>query len=222
MPDHATNPADLRAEVENELSDLVETAAGEERDRIASRQPEGRRGRNGLFHLHVMRDGTEVVLRESATGPWRLVMPVLRIALYLLNRSSLHRLRQRLAAPDTIDAEEVPMAADYAADITLVEVLHDLRERGYTGEFRLEHDGAIFCVVCGISQRAQELITHGMRRVEGASDPGDEAMVLAIACRRCGEPGAIVLRYGPEAGVADATVLAGVDQGQIPTIPPLH
>lgn len=170
MPDHATNPADLRAEVENELSDLVETAAAEERDRIASCQPD----------------------------------------------------RGLVAAPDKIDAEEVPMAADYAADITLVEVLHDLRERGYTGEFRLERDGAIFCVVCGISQRAQELITHGMRRVEGASDPGDEAMVLAIACRGCGERGAIVLRYGPEAGVADATVLAGVDQGQIPTIPPLH
>ena len=116
--------------------------------------------------------------------------------------------------------EEGTMAADYAADITLVEVLQDLGHRGFAGEFRLERDGTVFCLGCGRPHRAEDLITHGMRRLEGASDPGDEAIVLAIACRGCGERGAVVLRYGPEAGVADAALLAAIDQARIPTIPP--
>jgi hypothetical protein len=46
------------------------------------------------------------------------------------------------------------------------------------------------------------------------------ALVLAVACRRCDERGAIVLRYGPEAGPADAELLASLTLPVGVVVPP--
>jgi hypothetical protein len=36
-------------------------------------------------------------------------------------------------------------------------------------------------------------------RFEGPSDPGDEAIVLGVACPRCGDRGIVVSAFGPDA-----------------------
>lgn len=46
-----------------------------------------------------------------------------------------------------------------------------------------------------------------LSRVEGASDPGDMAAVVALTCPRCSRGSVLVLTYGPEASAADGDVL---------------
>ena len=99
----------------------------------------------------------------------------------------------------------------FAADVTVVEVLHDLRDSGFTGEFYVGDDGALCCRACGFCQAAEQASADGVRRVEGASDPGDMAAVLAVTCPRCGQRGAAVVRYGPEASADEAALLTGID-----------
>jgi uncharacterized protein YndB with AHSA1/START domain len=49
------------------------------------------------FELERTLDGTLVTFREHALGPLGLAMPLLRAPLFLRNRASLERLRQRFA-----------------------------------------------------------------------------------------------------------------------------
>jgi hypothetical protein len=94
---------------------------------------------------------------------------------------------------------------------TLVEVLDGLRQEGYTGTFVTGDDGDVLCRACGTRVPAEAVQLDGIRRVEGASDPGDMAAVLAIHCDSCGTKGSVVARYGPEAGPADAALLLAID-----------
>jgi hypothetical protein len=45
------------------------------------------------------------------------------------------------------------------------------------------------------------------RRLEGASDPADEMLVLAGTCQGCGERAVLLLGFGPTASPADAAAL---------------
>jgi hypothetical protein len=92
----------------------------------------------------------------------------------------------------------------------LVEILDDLRGQGYTADLRAVEGGSIACGSCGQESPAPAVQPAALRRTEGASDPGDMAVVVALACPRCGTKGALVLRFGPEAGIADADVLAAL------------
>jgi len=47
-------------------------------------------------------------------------------------------------------------------------------------------------------------------RIEGASDPGDMAAVVAFTCPHCDAKDVLVLKYGPDATAADADVLLGL------------
>jgi hypothetical protein len=109
---------------------------------------------------------------------------------------------------------------DHAADVTLVEVLADLRSQGFSGELRIDADGALCCRTCGMCQPASQIDAAGFRRVEGASDPGDMALVLAVVCPACGARGAIVLRYGPEAEPAEAALLSALTIPSGAVVPP--
>jgi hypothetical protein len=102
-----------------------------------------------------------------------------------------------------------------ARDVTLVEILGELAHAGYTGDFVVDADGAVCCRVCGTCQPAAELELDGQRRVEGASDPGDMAVVLALRCGTCNQRGSAIVRYGPEASEGDAALLRHLDQ-QVP------
>ena len=55
--------------------------------------------------------------------------------------------------------------------------IDDLRKRGYTADFNLEEN----CLVCNAQKfNPEQFEIHEVYRFEGASDPGDEAVVYGI------------------------------------------
>jgi hypothetical protein len=98
--------------------------------------------------------------------------------------------------------------------MTLVEVIEGLRAAGYDGSFVVDDDGAAHCRACAAVMQGPALLLDGIRRVEGASDPGDMAAVLAVRCRSCGRRGSIVTRYGPEAGPGDTALLLAIEDNR--------
>jgi hypothetical protein len=66
------------------------------------------------------------------------------------------------------------------------------------------------CEVCGQETPADELAVDSFARLEGASDPGDMAAVVALTCPHCDARDVLVVRYGPEASAADADVLVAL------------
>lgn len=98
-----------------------------------------------------------------------------------------------------------------ASDVTLVEVLEELRQAGFNGDFRIDDDGQLWCGDCGGCQPTGSVKPDHWRRLEGASDPGDMAAVVALGCPACDQRGSVVIRYGPEAGPGDAAFLIALD-----------
>lgn len=90
---------------------------------------------------------------------------------------------------------------------TLTAVLDELAGAGYTATFFVEEGGRLSCGQCGGTDPVERYELTDLRRLEGASDPGDMAAVAALGCPRCSARGSTVLRFGPEAGAADAQVL---------------
>jgi hypothetical protein len=97
------------------------------------------------------------------------------------------------------------------SDRTLVEVLDALRAEGFTDEIDVTEDGQLCCRSCGHCVPAQDMHLLTLRRIEGASDPGDMAAVLGLQCPGCDTRGVAVVRYGPEAGPGDVIVLQHLD-----------
>lgn len=95
--------------------------------------------------------------------------------------------------------------------MTLVEVIEGLRAGGYDGSFVVDDDGMVHCRTCSAASPGPALLLDGIRRVEGQSDPGDMAAVLAVRCRSCDRRGSIVTRYGPEAGPGDTALLLAIE-----------
>ena len=102
-------------------------------------------------------------------------------------------------------------------DSTLVEVLAALAEEGFTEDVQVTEDGQLCCRRCGHCVAAEDMELLVLRRVEGASDPGDMAAVLGLQCPGCGMKGAAVVRYGPEAGPGDVIVLRHLDDRRTPS-----
>ena len=94
---------------------------------------------------------------------------------------------------------------------TLVTVLAALADAGYTGDLFVTPEATVRCGSCRHEMAPADLQLDELRRIEGASDPADMAAVLGITCTHCGGRGSAVVRYGPEAGPQDATVLLALD-----------
>jgi hypothetical protein len=103
--------------------------------------------------------------------------------------------------PGAVDA---PSPSD---NTTLMSVLEGYLNEGWDGELRVVEGGAVECATCHTTTPAEEVVVHSLRRLEGASDPADMTAVLAVSCEHCGERGAVVVRYGPEASADEATLL---------------
>lgn len=110
-----------------------------------------------------------------------------------------------------------------AAGESLAEVLNELAEAGYAGDlFVDEEEGTLCCRACRACQRPEEVRADSIRRLEGASDPADLSVVLAVRCPACGVQGTAVVRFGPEATAGEAELLrilddarpAGLDVGE--------
>ena len=89
---------------------------------------------------------------------------------------------------------------------TVLEAAARLRDAGYTVDFSATDDGYLRCGACGTDHDAATMTIEETMRYEGASDPDDEMMLLALRCE-CGRPGLYVTAFGPNASTADVAVL---------------
>jgi hypothetical protein len=91
------------------------------------------------------------------------------------------------------------------------EILRGLADQGYTEDMVPREGGLVLCRHCGQERPAGEFGHGALRRMEGASDPGDMSAVIGLTCPSCSSKGVLVLMYGPEASGADSDVLAALD-----------
>jgi hypothetical protein len=91
---------------------------------------------------------------------------------------------------------------------TVSEAVRILQTRGFDDDFAIDAAG-VRCSSCGGVHPATALEITDVFRFEGASDPGDEAIVLGVECPSCRKLGIIVSAFGAD---ADDQMLALVEQ----------
>lgn len=94
---------------------------------------------------------------------------------------------------------------------TLLEVLAELKGAGFEHDMFITPEAKVRCGTCHHDADVTELVLHGIRRLEGVSDPADEAAVLALECKVCGMRGTAIARYGPAAEPQDAIILRSIE-----------
>jgi hypothetical protein len=100
----------------------------------------------------------------------------------------------------------------YASGATdLVEIVFAFQAQGFDAALVSTPDAQVLCKGCGNRQRAGRYHQHGQCRTEGASDPADMALVVALECPDCGARGVLALKYGPGASVEEAELLRQLD-----------
>lgn len=70
--------------------------------------------------------------------------------------------------------------------------------------------GSVRCGRCGEVHEIARWAVDDERRLEGASDPADMVMVVALTCPACGARGAIALGYGPDASAEDSDLVVAL------------
>jgi hypothetical protein len=100
-------------------------------------------------------------------------------------------------------------------DPSLMNVLDQLEDEGYESQFVPREAGVVRCPTGGHVFSASSIDPDGTRRLEGASDPADMLMVVALRCPVCHVPGTLVLHYGPDASPEEGDVLVSLE-------PPSH
>jgi hypothetical protein len=116
----------------------------------------------------------------------------------------------RPVRPEEVTAPSVGAPSD---NTTLVDVLAALRRSGYENSLTADEDGELSCSNCGRRTPPEQFEVDHERRLEGASDPADEMLVLAGTCQACGERAVIVLGFGPTASPADEAALGRLSLG---------
>ncbi len=87
------------------------------------------------------------------------------------------------------------------------EVIERMRAEGYTHEFFIAGDG-VRCPECDSPVLAPEAVTvDQVQRVEGDSNPEEQAIVFAVSDGPCGLKGVLVSTFGPEVTGGNADVL---------------
>lgn len=89
---------------------------------------------------------------------------------------------------------------------TLSETLEALRVEGWDDDFEIAGEGI---VVTGTDEvePPQDFAVDREYRFEGASDPGDEAILLAVEHRTSGRRGVLVAAFGPDTTFEEGAVL---------------
>lgn len=111
------------------------------------------------------------------------------------------------AHPDPSDSGD---AGASVADEPLSDVVDRIDSSNEGGQFVAVEGGSIRCLTCRAAVPASKVPAVGVRRLEGESDPADMSMTVPVTCPECATTGSLVVRYGPEAGAADADVLAAM------------
>jgi hypothetical protein len=99
--------------------------------------------------------------------------------------------------------------ADPSDELTVLEVVAQLRRDGFDADAFAVADG-VRCASCRAVHAVEDLDVERTGRVEGISDPDDEAIVLGLRCRSCGARAVLVAGYGPLASPEDAAVVAAL------------
>lgn len=94
---------------------------------------------------------------------------------------------------------------------TLVEVLAEFSQAGFSADMFVTAEGKVRCGVCHHDMEPTDLELDRLQRFEGASDPADMAAILGLVCSACGARGSAVVRFGPEAGPQDDAVIQALD-----------
>jgi hypothetical protein len=93
------------------------------------------------------------------------------------------------------------------ADTPLVDVVDDLDRAGFEGQFRAVAGASVECLTCHTVTAAAAIVADDVTRLEGASDPADEMLVVPVRCPACGRAGTLVLGYGPDSSAEDSDVV---------------
>ena len=93
-------------------------------------------------------------------------------------------------------------------EISVVETLDRLHAAGYA-DFSVE-GRPTGCPVCEGRLSVMDLDVAEVHRFEGESNPDDESIVVAVACRSCGWRGVLVSAYGSSASEAAAEFLTAL------------
>ena len=104
-----------------------------------------------------------------------------------------------------------PVAGAPSDNATLTEVLADLTDRGWTESFFAVGGGALRCGRCRQEIACADVAVEESRRLEGASDPDDMLLVVAVRCPACDAQGSAALAFGPEASPEDSDAIAALD-----------
>jgi hypothetical protein len=99
-------------------------------------------------------------------------------------------------------------------EITIVEAIALLRADGFTSDFSVAPGGVVRCGACGHAHAPAELTVEATVRVEGISDPADEAAAFGLSCERCAVRGVLVVAYGPAATEDEAAVVTALGDGR--------
>lgn len=100
----------------------------------------------------------------------------------------------------------------YAAGASdLVEIISAFQAEGFDAQLVPTEDALVVCKACGARQRPARYLQRGQRRTEGASDPADMALVVALECPECGAKGVLALKYGPGASPEESELLRQLD-----------
>ena len=98
---------------------------------------------------------------------------------------------------------------DVPSGLTVTEAIAQLRADGYAEDVSVQ-GGGLRCSRCRHVHSVEEVAIGAALRVEGATDPGDEAIVLGLVCSSCRSRGVLVAGYGPTADAVEAAVVAGL------------
>ena len=82
-----------------------------------------------------------------------------------------------------------------------------MRALGYGGD-AYAVAGGVRCAACGAVHAVSALAVERVARIEGPTDPSDEAIVLGLRCGACGMKVVLVAGYGAEASAEDQDVVA--------------
>ena len=94
---------------------------------------------------------------------------------------------------------------------SLSEVVRNYERHGFPSQFAARPGGNVHCVSCRRDHPARWVKLLALHRLEGDSDPQEEAVVAALECPACEERGTLALSFGPSASIEDRLVLSLLD-----------
>jgi hypothetical protein len=89
---------------------------------------------------------------------------------------------------------------------TLLDATRRLRAVGFELDFTATSDGQLRCDTCGLDHDPEHMTIGEIVRYEGASDPNDETILLALGSE-CGSRGLYSAAFGHAAAPADVEAL---------------